>query len=168
MLNFSYEPLGTVGYTDADGNATAEITVNEPQATTKPLEAQLILRLVDTNGRAIERSLSRPVLATSDRIGVKPRFESASGLTEGSQASFDIIAVGPDGTAVDEAGLEWSLSRVETNYQWYRNSGVWKWEAVTTTTEVANGTVDALASGPVSVSAADLADDLVARLRVSQ
>ena len=40
------------------------------QATTRPLEAQIILRLVDTNGRTVERSLTRPVLADVDRIGV--------------------------------------------------------------------------------------------------
>ena len=150
----SREPLGTVGTTDASGNATAEVTVTLPQATTKPLEAQLIMRLVDTNGRAIERSLTRPLLSATDRIGVKPTFASADGLEEGSQAGFNIIAVGPDGTAVDKAGLEWSLSRVETNYQWYRDNGTWKWEGVTTTREVANGTVDATAAAPVEISAA--------------
>lgn len=149
----SREPLGVVGTTDADGNVVAEVTVSQPQATTRPLEAQLIMRLVDSNGRAVERSLSRPVLADVTRIGVKPQFESGNGLAEGSAAGFDVIAVAPDGKIVDKAGLEWSLSRVETNYQWYRNSGTWKWEAITTTREIANGTADALASGPVTISA---------------
>jgi hypothetical protein len=147
------ESLGSVGVTDADGNAVAEITLEEQQATTKPLEAQLILRLVDSNGRAVERSLTRPVQATTDRIGVRPKFESAEGLGEGSEASFDIIAVGPDGTTVDKDGLEWTLSRIETNYQWYRDNGTWKWEAVTTTRVAANGTVDATASGPATIGA---------------
>ncbi|MGV3490930.1 MAG: MG2 domain-containing protein [Devosia sp.] len=146
------ESLGSVGVTDADGNAVAEVTLEEQQATTKPLEAQLILRLVDSNGRAIERSLSRPVLATSDRIGIKPQFASAEGLGEGSEAAFDVIAVSPEGETV-ERELDWALSRIETNYQWYRDNGVWKWEGVTTTREVANGTVDASASGPVKVGA---------------
>ncbi|MBN9308195.1 alpha-2-macroglobulin, partial [Devosia sp.] len=150
----SREPLGTVGTTDAEGNATAEVTVSLPQETTKPLEAQLIMRLVDSNGRAVERSLTRPVQATVDRIGVKPTFASADGLQQGSEAGFDIIAVGPDGKTVDKAGIEWRLSRVETNYQWYRDNGAWKWEGVTTTREVANGTVDATAVAPVEVSAA--------------
>ena len=149
----SREPLGVVGTTDADGNATTEVTVSLPQATSKPLEAQLIMRLVDTNGRAVERSLTRPVEATTDRIGVKPTFASADGLQGGSEAGFDIIVVGPDGKTVDRAGLEWSLSRVETNYQWYRSNGTWKWEGVTTSREVANGVVDAEAAGPVEVSA---------------
>ncbi len=63
-------PLGLVGTTDEEGNATAEVTIPETQATTRPLEAQLIMRLVDSNGRTIERSLSRPVQANVDRIGL--------------------------------------------------------------------------------------------------
>ncbi len=53
------------------------------------------MRLVDTNGRAVERSLTRPVMATVDRIGVKPRFDPDSGLADGSDAAFDVIAVAP-------------------------------------------------------------------------
>ena len=134
------EPLGVVGTTDESGNATAEVTLPEPQATTRPLEAQIILRLVDTNGRTVERSLTRPVLADVDRIGIKPQFDDGDGLAEGSEAGFDIIAVAPTGETIAKTGLNWTLSRVETNYQWYRDSGTWKWEAITTTREVANGT----------------------------
>jgi hypothetical protein len=148
------EELGVVGITDADGNVTADVTVPAPQATTRPLEARLIMRLVDSNGRAIERSLTRPVLADVDRIGLKPQFNEADGLAEGSQAGFDVIAVAPTGETIDKAGLNWTLSRIETNYQWYRDNGTWKWEAVTTTREVANGSVDAKASGPVTIASA--------------
>ena len=152
-IETSREPLGVVGTTDESGNATAEVTLPEPQATTRPLEAQIILRLVDTNGRTVERSLTRPVLADVDRIGLKPRFDPAEGLAEGSEAAFDVIAVAPTGEAIAKPGLNWRLSRVETNYQWYRDGGTWKWEAITTNREVANGIVDAVAGGPVTVSA---------------
>jgi len=147
------QPLGIVGTTDEAGNATAEVTLPEPQTTTRPLEAQLILRLVDTNGRTVERSLSRPVLADVDRIGLKPRFDESDGLAQGSEASFDVIVVAPTGETIAKPGLSWRLSRVETNYQWYRDNGTWKWEAITTTREVANGVVDAVAGGPVTVAA---------------
>jgi uncharacterized protein YfaS (alpha-2-macroglobulin family) len=128
------------------------VTIPEPQATTSPLEAQINLLHDDTNGRTVQRTLGRPVLATVDRIGVKPAFDYAE-LDEGSAATFDVIAVAPTGETIDKQGLDWRLSRVETNYQWYRDNGSWKWEAITTTREVANGTVDAKASGPVQVSA---------------
>lgn len=147
------EPLGVVGVTDEAGNAAAEITLPPVLATTRPLEAQLIVRLVDSNGRAIERDLTRPVAAETDRIGLKPQFSEYDGLPEGSQAAFDVIVVDPAGQTIAKPGLSWTLSRLETNYQWYRDSGTWKWEAVTTTREVANGTIEAVAGGPVTISA---------------
>jgi len=148
-----YEPLGVVGTTDEAGNAVAEIVLPEPQATTKPLEARLNLRLVDSNGRTIQRSLTRPVLASGDRIGVRPGFGDSAGLGEGTDATFDVITIAPTGETVATSGLTWKLSRVETNYQWYRDSGSWKWEAITTTRQVADGSVDTLATGAAKVSA---------------
>ena len=147
-----FEPLGVVGTTDDDGNATAEVTVPAPQTTTRPLQAKLTLRLVDSNGRTIERSLTRPVLADGNRIGIKPQFDEGSGLQQGSAAGFDIITVAPDGKLAAAAGLNWTLSKVDTNYQWYRENGTWKWQDVTTTTKVANGTIDTLGTGPATVS----------------
>ena len=153
VFQADFQPLGVVGTTDDSGNATAEVTVPEPEQTTRPLEAQINLRLVDTNGRTVQRSLTRPVLATTDRIGVKPQFTDQNGLAEGSEAGFDVITVAPDGKQVATTGLTWTLSRIETTYQWYRDNGTWKWEDITTTREVANGTADTLATGPVTVAA---------------
>lgn len=147
------QPLGNVGTTDEQGNAIAEVELPEPQTTTKFLEAQIILRLVDTNGRTVERSLTRPVLADGDRVGIKPKFAGREGLAEASTAGFDLIAVSPEGAMVAKTGLDWTLSRIETNYQWYRDNGTWKWEPITNTREVANGRVDGSAGGPVSISA---------------
>lgn len=147
------EPLGEVGVTDDEGNAVAEVTLPEAEVTTRPLEAQVLLRLVDSNGRAIERSITRPVKASNDRIGIKPNFADASGLAEGSEAKFELIVVSPEGEKVAASGLDWTLSRVETNYQWYRNGSTWQWEAITTTREIANGTAETTDGGSVSVGA---------------
>ncbi len=147
------QPLGIVGTTDAQGNATAQVTLPMPMASTKPLEATILMRLIDSNGRTVERSLSRPVLADVDRLGISPKFSLADGIPEDSEAGFDIIAVSPDGEMIDKAGIKWRLSRIETTYQWYRNNGTWRWEPITTTSQVADGTIDATASGPVSIAA---------------
>lgn len=147
------EPLGLVGMTDEAGNAIAEVTLPEAQVTTKPLEAQILLRLIDTSGRSVERSITRPVLADGIRIGIKPVFSDATGLGEGSKAEFEIIAVSPEGEAVAETGLNWTLSRIETNYQWYRNGSTWNWEAITTTRDVANGEADTSDGKPAIVGA---------------
>lgn len=147
------EYMGKVGVTDDSGNAVAELILPTPQSSTRPLEAQVLMRLVDTNGRTVERSLTRPVLADVDRIGIKPHFTESDGVAEGSEAKFDIIAVAPTGETIAKQGLVWSLSRVETNYQWYRQSGTWKWEAVTTTRRVADGAIDTIAADPVTIAA---------------
>ncbi len=152
-LSADRQPLGVVGTTDEAGHAIAEVTLPTPMASTRPLEAQLLLRLVDSNGRTIERSLTRAVLADVDRIGIRPQFSTADGLAEGSEAAFDIVAVSPEGKAIDKPGLVWTLSRIETNYQWYRSSGTWKWEPITTHRQVADGTVAASADAPVTIAA---------------
>jgi uncharacterized protein YfaS (alpha-2-macroglobulin family) len=96
--------------------------------------------------------VSLPVKADRDRIGVKPQFDPSAGLAQGSTAAFDIIAVSPDNAAIDKTGLKWTLSKIDSNYQWYKDGSRWKWEEVTTTHKVADGTIDAKAAGPVTVS----------------
>lgn len=148
-----YEPLGVVGATDDQGKAVAEIILPEPPYSTRPMEARLNLRLVDSNGRSIQRSLVRPVLANGLRLGVRPGFDDAAQLGQGQAARFDVIAVSPENETVTVSGLNWRLSRIETNYQWYRQGGVWRWEAVTATRQVADGTVDTRADASAEVSA---------------
>lgn len=146
------ESLGVVGTTDDAGNATAEISVPEPGTTTRLLEAQVLLNLIDSNGRPAQRSFTRALVSDGDRIGIKPEFADAAGLQEGAAAGFDIVTVDPAGKQVAREGLTWRLSRIDTTYQWYRDNGAWKWEAVTSTNEVANGSVDTLETGPAKIA----------------
>ena len=145
-------PLGIVGTTDAAGQTVAEVTLPEPLPSTRPLDAQIIMRLIDSNGRPVTRSLTRPVLADTDRIGIRPQFKGTE-LGEGAEAGFDVITVAPDGQLAAVSGLEWTLSRITTTYQWYRESGTWRWEAITSTSKVANGTIDTSAGEAVRVAA---------------
>ena len=149
----SREPLGIVATTDDTGAAVAEIVLPHSMSTTRPLEAQVLLRLVDTNGRTVERSFSRPVRADGDRLGIRPAFADPSGIEEGSEANFDIIAVSPDNEAVAKRGVDWRLSRIETSYQWYRDGSTWRWQAITTPRLIASGTVEIPGGGPVTVGA---------------
>lgn len=152
-LETDRQPLGNVGKTDEAGHAIAQVELPETRVTTKFLEAQIILRLVDTNGRAVERSLTRQILADGDRIGIKPKFDRQTGPAEDSNAEFDLIVVSPDSEIVAKTDLTWTLSRIETNYQWYREDGTWKWEAISNTREVANGQVDTVSGAPTGISA---------------
>lgn len=147
------QSLGVVGTTDESGSATAEVSVPAPGATTRLLEAQVLLSLIDSNGRPVQRSFTRALVSDGDRIGIKPAFADAAGLKQGSEAGFDIVTVDPEGQQVAREGLTWRLSRIDTTYQWYRENGSWKWEAVTSTREVANGTLDTLDTGSSKVAA---------------
>lgn len=147
------QSLGVVGTTDELGNATAEIVVPEPGTTTRLLEAQVLLNLIDSNGRPVQRSFTRTLVSDGDRIGIKPAFADAAGLQQGASAGFDIVTVDGEGKQVAREGLTWRLSRIDTTYQWYRDNGAWKWEAVTSTNEVANGTLDTPVTGPAKIAA---------------
>src|SRR4029079_9312070 len=136
--------------TGEDGKPSFEVSLPELRASTKPFEAKIIVRLTDTNGRAVEHNLSLPVTATGPRIGVKPLFDGD--VAEGAPARFEVITVSPDGTKIAETGVKWTLERVETNYQWYRSDGNWRYEPISQQRRVDGGTIDTTADGVASIS----------------
>ncbi|MBN9434909.1 MAG: alpha-2-macroglobulin family protein [Bosea sp.] len=146
------DSLGSTAVTDEEGRATLDVTVPELPETTKLFDAEIVVRVTDTNGRAVERRLNLPANAGGPHIGIKPGFDGGS-VAEGSNAAFDLVAVGADGEQIAAPGASWSLDRIETNYQWYRRDGAWKYEPITTSSRAANGTVDLPATGSAPVSA---------------
>ncbi|KIN75363.1 Alpha-2-macroglobulin N-terminal domain family protein [Sulfitobacter noctilucae] len=144
----------TSGIGDAKTNAQGRATVALELPTLDqdpglPLEAEVILRVAEGSGRPVERRLTRAITSDDPLIGIKPRFEGT--LPEGSEAAFDLIAVGPDGSAVDMP-VRWTLNRVETRYQWYQLYGNWEWEPTTRRIRVQNGDV-MLGQTPTTVTA---------------
>ncbi len=146
----SREPLGATAATDDDGNATLDVALPDLPDTTRPLSADLIVRVTDTDGRAVEKTLTRPVLATVSAIGVKPSFDD-NVVPEGSPARFDVVLVSPEGERVAATGVEWTLDRLQTDYQWYRSNGAWTWEPITTSRRIASGTVDIGTDAPAKI-----------------
>ena len=55
------QPLENLPETDANGKATFPVTLDKQPATTRPLEAQIIVRMAEPGGRAVERKLALPV-----------------------------------------------------------------------------------------------------------
>ena len=106
------------------------VALDKLPTTSRPLEAQIIVRMAEAGGRAVERKLALPVTPTAPMIGVKPLFSGRS-LGEGENATFDVIMVGARRHArCAQAGLRYELLKVETRYQWYRRDGVWDFEPV--------------------------------------
>jgi hypothetical protein len=145
------EELDDLPATDASGKATFPVKLDELPASTRPLEAQITVRMSESGGRGVERKLTLPVTPDAPMIGIKPMFSGRS-LADGANAEFDIVMAAPDGKTLARPALRYDLLKVETSYQWYRQNGQWEYEPIKRTERVANGTLDATADKPVRLS----------------
>src|SRR5262247_440748 len=150
-LETTRQPLENLPDTDANGKASFAVKLDKQPETTRPLEAQVVVRMAEAGGRAVERKLTLPVTADGPMIGVKPLFSGRS-LGEGENATFDVVFAAPDGASLARNGLRYELLKVETKYQYYRRDGVWDFEPVKTTKRVADGQVDVAADRPARIS----------------
>ncbi|PZO82110.1 MAG: hypothetical protein DI629_01170 [Mesorhizobium amorphae] len=134
-----------------DGKAQFPIVIDEAPSTTRLVNARVAVRMRETGGRAVERTLDVALQPETDLIGIRPEF-GGSELPQGATARFSIIAASPDGERKSLSGLRWSLVKVERNYQWYRANNSWAYEPITTTSAVANGMLDAGAGDPATLA----------------
>ena len=104
------EPIEDLPQTDEKGKATFAVNLDKVPASTRPLEAQVIVRMAELGGRAVERKIMLPIAPTSNMIGVRPLFSGRS-LDEGATANFDVVFVAPDGKPLRRAGCVMSCSR---------------------------------------------------------
>jgi hypothetical protein len=144
-------PLEALPETDANGKARLSVALQKQPVTTRPLEAQVIVRMAEPGGRAVERKLSLPVLAAGPMIGVKPLFSGRS-LGEGESASFEVIVAAPDGKSIPQSGLRYELLKIDSKYQWFRRDSAWEFEPVKSTKRVADGRIDVAADNPARIS----------------
>ena len=136
--------------TDAKGHAEVSAALPEGAAS-KPLQAKVIVDVAEPGGRTVERVVTLPVRAKSTTIGVKKDFDE--GLGEGEAATFEAIAVAPDGARVARKGVQWSLYKIDSDYQWYNSDGHWSYEPVKSSRRIADGAVDIAADAPAKFSA---------------
>ena len=144
-------PLADLPQTDDAGKATFAVALDKVPSSTKPLEANVVVRLAEPGGRAIERRLSLPIVPTAPMIGVKPLFTGRA-LNDNDIAKFDVVMAAPDGKQVEAKGLKWQLLSIESKYQWYRSNGYWSYEPIKVTRRVADGTLDVGPGQPGQIS----------------
>ncbi len=137
--------------TDQNGRASIDVSLKDLPATTRPLVGEITVRMREDGGRAVERSLTLPVQTTRPMIGVRPGFEDNQ-VAEGSTARFRVIAIDGLGNRIDMSGLNWSLYRIERNYQWYRQGAYWNFEATEIPKLIDNGKIQALAAEAIEIS----------------
>ena len=137
--------------TNADGKADIAIELPVLVKTSRPLEADLIVRLRESGGRTIERTITVPVDMKSARIGIRPMFRGQVG--DGESARFEVVVLGPDGKAVAAKDLKWELLRLDRRWQWYNRDSSWAYEPVTNTRRVAAGTAESAPGAPAKIEA---------------
>src|SRR5262249_29089529 len=130
--------------TDNNGKATFAVKLEKQPEATRPLGAQVIVRMAEPGGRAVERKLTLPVTPAGPMIGIKPLFSGRS-LGESEAGTFDVVFVSPDGASLARSGLRYELLKVETKYQWYRREGIWNFEPVKATKRIADGQIEVAA-----------------------
>jgi uncharacterized protein YfaS (alpha-2-macroglobulin family) len=137
--------------TDAKGHAEISIGLPDLPATTKPVKADVAVRMRESGGRAVEETVSLPVLSLKPMIGIKAQFKNGA-APEGLPAAFQVIAIDPEGKLLPLRGAAWTLKRLEIDYQWFNSDGYWRYEAVTRTQKIANGQIDIGAEAPATFS----------------
>ncbi|SFG44527.1 hypothetical protein SAMN05192565_103189 [Methylobacterium gossipiicola] len=125
--------------TDAQGRARLTVPVPEVAAP-RPTEARITLLVGEPGGRALSRSLTLPILPDGPVLALRKTF--TGDLPEGGTAGFEVVMAAPDGRRLSQAGVTWTLQRVEKTYQWYREGGRWSYEPVTNTKRIADGKLD--------------------------
>ena len=144
-------PIENLPESDANGVATFPVSLTKPPSSTRPQEAQIFIRMAETGGRAVERKLVLPVAPATAMIGVKPLFGD-NNVAEGDKAGFDAVFVSPDGKTMARDGLRYELLKMESRYQWYRQSSSWEYEPVKSTTRVADGDLSVAADKPSRIT----------------
>ena len=148
----SRKPLEDLPQTDDKGKASFEVALDKVPATSRPLEAKVIVRLAEAGGRAVERNITLPIVADANMIGVKPLFSGRS-LGEGENANFDVALVAPDGKMIEAKGLRYELLKIDSRYQYYRRDGRWEYEPIKSTRRIADGRIDVAPDKPGRISA---------------
>ena len=144
------KPLEQLPVTDNDGKAEIGVQLPALTRTNRPLEADVILKLRESGGRTIERTITLPVDMKSARVGIKQLFTGGQ-VAEGDMARFDAIMLGADGKAIEAKALKWEVLRLDQRWQWYSRDGNWNYKSATQTRRVAAGTVDAAADKPALI-----------------
>jgi len=146
-------PIENLPEADANGTATFPVSLAKPPSSTRPQEAQFFIRMTEAGGRAVERKLVLPVAPGAAMIGVKPLFGDKN-VAEGDKAEFDVVFVAPDGKTLARDGLRYELLKLESRYQWYRQSSSWEYEPVKSAKRVADGELAIVPEKPSRISLA--------------
>ncbi|NND50706.1 MAG: hypothetical protein HKN60_10690, partial [Rhizobiales bacterium] len=144
------ETLAALPQTDTRGEANFEARLPSLPQTTGLLEAEIVVRMREAGGRAVERRASLPVRPDQPLIGMRALFDEGA-VKEGSVAGFEVIGVSTDLKRADLGQADWELVKLERSYEWYRFDGRWNYEPVTRSSRIANGQIELGLESPARI-----------------
>ena len=150
FVNPVRQPLEAGLLTDKDGKAAISVTLPAIPKTARPLEADVIVKLRESGGRTIERKITLPVDMKAARIGIKPLFANGQ-VQEDQDAAFELVMLDASGKPQAASNLAWTVTRLDTNWQWYRRDGNWTYEAVTLKRKVGGDAMSVAADTPAKI-----------------
>ncbi len=140
----------TVPDSDALGITDASGSIGDVAQTTLPLKASVKVSIHEPGGRTTDKTVEIPLRTRDVAIGILPAFQDQS-VAENAPASFEAIAVNGDGQRIAVSGLTYTWVREDTSYQWYQDSGSWKYQSVTRDRLITSGGLAIGASAPVKL-----------------
>ena len=138
-------PLEDLPATDSKGKAALSIALGKLPETTRPLEAEVVVRMAESGGRAVERKLTLPVAPAANMIGVKPLFSARA--PRGGRDRH--IRRRGGGAGRQDAGQRRSLRAPEDRQQLpvVSSGRLRQYEPVKRTSRVADGNLNSAADG---------------------
>lgn len=127
--------------TDGAGRAQLQIQLPGVPQASMPLRAKVVASVNEPGGRTVRENFDIPVRLAAQYLGVKAKGDGW--LRAGSPAAFDLIALDPNGKRIGSR-VTWRIIEEDWSYDWYLESGQWKWRRTGRDIQVAGaqGTVD--------------------------
>jgi hypothetical protein len=114
--------------TDAQGHTTIAVALPRAPDTTHALKASVTVGINDPSGHASLATAEIPVRPDGSLIGIRPAF-AAGAVDAGTEAAFDLIAVGPDGARV-AASAQLRLVRERPDWRLVMRGSMARYETV--------------------------------------
>ncbi len=137
--------------TDGQGAAQLSLRLPEEPQTTLPLRARMIVSVADPGGRLVREGFMLPVRLGDLYIGLKAQFENRR-AGAGERVAYDVIALNGAGNRVGVRGVQWQLVREDWSYDWYLDSGNWRWRRTGRDIPVDGATIDVAAGQPLRIA----------------
>ena len=137
--------------TDAHGDTAIPVDLSTLPDSTGALRASIAATINDPAGRPVTERVTVPIRPSGPLIGIRAGGDDGV-FAPGQQASFDVIALDPDGKPVAMAGAKMTLVRQEPDWRLVVRRGVASYEVQWRDRPVDGRTVDIPADQPLHLA----------------